>query len=166
MKCIKYVVTFWTLGFMSLCFAEVTLDSILDQELVGTELAETLPYRNTSTPEKAILGYLRATAGTSLRDDVFWLTPDEREIQHGIRGVEEISDTQENEFSQAANECGWYSFRLKSYQIVTNGDAVFIDAVTSFITKTATNALERHLLRATQIDGEWKFDQVETRSAY
>lgn len=164
MKYLKLIIVVFFLAHSPFVLAEVTLDSILNQELVDTALAEILPYRDASTPEKAFLGYLRAAAGTSRRDNVYWLVREARDAHFGNQIPTDISDEQEREYELAVEDWGRYSFKLKSYQITTNGNGVHIDAITSFTTKRVWDGAERHILRATQIDGEWKFDQRYTYS--
>lgn len=164
MKYMRYIIGLFFALNVSLCFAEVTLDAILEQELTATgELANALPHRDTSTPEKMLLGYLRATAKTSMRDLLYFFTPEFLMTELNMQNLDEITNEAEQELADSFQD---YKLTLKSYQITTNDNFVDITVVMHFSTTTVAGRTERQILRAKQLDGEWKFVQQESYSAY
>jgi len=132
--------------------------AIKDKELTP-EMAKTLPHRDCSTPQKALLGFLRSNVEGNLKDYLFYLTPQARKNIAGVEDENGISDDRARDFADAFKKAGFRKFKLESFQAFPDASPTQIVAVVTS-SRGKMVGREEYNISVVQTNGQWKFTAV------
>jgi hypothetical protein len=133
--------------------------AIKDRELTP-ELTKALPHRDCSTPSSAFLGFLRSSVEASIRDYMFYLTPDARRAKTGVEQENAISDAKVHSFAEAYRKAGFQKIRLEEFQTFPVVAPTQIVAVVASI-RGKMAVREKYNIGVIQTNGQWKFSSVD-----
>ncbi|MCZ7591289.1 MAG: hypothetical protein M5U15_03660 [Kiritimatiellae bacterium] len=136
-----------------------SLAALQGQEL-SRAVANTLPHRDCSTPQKTFLGFLKSNVEANLRDYLFYLTPEARKAIAGVEREDAIPESRGRDFNAAHERAGFHSIKLEDFQAFPNQSPTQIVAVV-VSSRGKMTVREKYDIRVVETNGQWKFSAVD-----